>query len=164
MVDLACAEPAFLDLTFPGLESIPMPGEERLAQDFLRSPGGGAITAVGAARLGLSSVVVSPLGDDAPGELLRVLLAAEGVRWAGRRVARSPVTVIMPSDGDRAMATFDPGDTASAEEVAAAARARPAGRAGVRGRRRRGRAGAGRGRAARPVGHSRAAGQRARGA
>ena len=63
-VDLACAEPAFLDLTFAGLDAIPRPGEERLARDFLRSPGGGAITAVGAARLGLSSALASPLGDD----------------------------------------------------------------------------------------------------
>jgi sugar/nucleoside kinase (ribokinase family) len=57
-VDIACAEPAFLDLTMAGLEAIPRPGEERLAKDFLRSPGGGAITAVGAARLGLSSSLV----------------------------------------------------------------------------------------------------------
>ena len=49
-VDIACAEPAFLDLTMVGLDAIPGPGEERLATDFLRSPGGGAITAVGAAR------------------------------------------------------------------------------------------------------------------
>ena len=45
MVDLACAEPGFLDLTMVGLDAIPRPGEERLAQDFIRSPGGGAITA-----------------------------------------------------------------------------------------------------------------------
>jgi ribokinase len=118
-VDLACADPAFLDLTFDGLEAIPLPGEERLARDFLRSPGGGAITAVGAARLGLTSAVVSPLGDDPPGMLVREMLADDGVLWAGRRVKRSPVTVIMPSDGDRAMATFDPGESATAGEIAA---------------------------------------------
>jgi len=117
-VDLACAEPAFLDLTMTGLDAIPGPGEERLATDFLRSPGGGAITAVGAARLGLSSTLVSPLGDDAVGILLRSLLADDGVRWSGRLVDRSPVTVIMPSGGDRAMATFDPGEGVTAEELA----------------------------------------------
>jgi sugar/nucleoside kinase (ribokinase family) len=120
-VDVACADPTFLDLTFTGLEAVPRPGEERLARDFLRSPGGGAITAVGAARLGLSSAVVAPLGHDAPGELLRMLLAEEGVLWAGRDVARTPVTVIMPSDGDRAMATYDPGENPTAAEVAAVA-------------------------------------------
>ena len=118
-VDLACAEPAFLDLTLAGLDAIPGPGEERLATDFLRSPGGGAITAVGAARLGLSSALVSPLGDDAVGILLRSLLADDGVRWSGRLVDRSPVTVIMPADGDRAMATFDPGEGVTAAELAA---------------------------------------------
>jgi sugar/nucleoside kinase (ribokinase family) len=118
-VDLACAEPAFLDLTMTGLDAIPGPGEERLATDFLRSPGGGAITAVGAARLGLSSALVSPLGDDAVGILLRSLLADDGVQWSGRLVERSPVTVIMPSHGDRAMATFDPGDGVTAAELAA---------------------------------------------
>src|SRR6478735_6762605 len=118
-VDIACAEPAFLDLTMVGLDAIPRPGEERLAHDFVRSPGGGAITAIGAARLGLSSSLVSPLGDDAVGILLRTLLADEGVRWDGRMVARTPVTVIMPSNGDRAMATFDPGEGVTADELAA---------------------------------------------
>ena len=32
---------------------------------------------------------------------------------------RSPVTVIMPADGDRAMATFDPGEGVTAAELAA---------------------------------------------
>jgi sugar/nucleoside kinase (ribokinase family) len=90
-----------------------------MATDFLRSPGGGAITAVGAARLGLSSSLVSPLGDDAVGILLRTLLADDGVRWDGRLVARTPVTVIMPTNGDRAMATFDPGEGVTADELAA---------------------------------------------
>jgi sugar/nucleoside kinase (ribokinase family) len=118
-VDLACAEPAFLDLTMVGLEALPGLGEERLATDFLRSPGGGAITAVGAARLGLSSALVSPLGDDAVGILLRSLLADDGVRWSGRLVERTPVTVIMPANGDRAMATFDPGESVTGAELAA---------------------------------------------
>ncbi|HEX6026191.1 MAG TPA: PfkB family carbohydrate kinase [Solirubrobacter sp.] len=119
MIDVACAEPAFLDLTLTGLDKIPAPGEERMAKDFLRSPGGGAITAVGAARLGLSASLVSPLGEDAVGILLRTLLADDGVRWDGRLVARTPVTVIMPTNGDRAMATFDPGEGVTAEELAA---------------------------------------------
>lgn len=119
MVDIACAEPAFLDLTLTGLDAIPQPGEERLASDFLRSPGGGAITAVGAARLGLTSSLASPLGGDSVGLLLRSMLADEGVRWDGRLVQRTPVTVIMPTNGDRAMATFDPGEGVTAEELAA---------------------------------------------
>ena len=85
-VDIACAEPAFLDLTMAGLDALPGPGEERLATDFLRSPGGGAITAVGAARLGLSCALVSPLGDDAVGH--PAALAARRRRRALERAAR----------------------------------------------------------------------------
>jgi sugar/nucleoside kinase (ribokinase family) len=118
-VDLACAEPAFLDLTFAGLEGVPRPGEERLATDLLRSPGGGAITAVGAARLGLSSALLSPIGTDPVGELLLAMLGADHVRFAGRRVERTPLTVVMPAEGDRAMATFDPGEEVTAAELAA---------------------------------------------
>ena len=120
-IDIACGELAFVDLTFPGLESLPAAGEERHAGDFLRSAGGGAITAIGAARLGLSSALASPIGADAEGDFLRATLAAEGVRWAGRTVARTAVTAVLPADGDRAMATFDPGEQLTAAELAAVA-------------------------------------------
>jgi sugar/nucleoside kinase (ribokinase family) len=120
-IDIACGELAFVDLTFPGLESLPAAGEERHAGDFLRSPGGGAITAIGAARLGLSSALVSPIGADAEGDFLRDALAAEGVRWAGRQVPRTAVTAVLPADGDRAMATFDPGEQVTPGELAAVA-------------------------------------------
>lgn len=118
-VDVACAELAFLDLTFEGLEALPGAGEERRSRELHRSPGGGAITAIGAARLGLSAAVVSPLGDDADGDLVRDVLAAEGVLWAGRRVARTAVTAVLPSAGERAMATFDHGEEVTAGELAA---------------------------------------------
>ena len=78
-VDLACGELAFVDLTFAGLDALPGRGEERHARDLLRSPGGGAITAIGAARLGLGVALASPLGEDAEGDFLRARLAAEGV-------------------------------------------------------------------------------------
>ena len=120
-VDLACGELGFVDLTFPGLDALPAAGEERYAADFLRSPGGGAITAIGAARLGLSTALVSPIGADADGDFLRAALAAEGVRWAGRKVARTAVTAVLPADGDRAMATFNPGEELTAGELAAVA-------------------------------------------
>jgi sugar/nucleoside kinase (ribokinase family) len=118
-VDIACGELAFVDLTFAGLEALPAAGEERHARDFLRSAGGGAITAIGAARLGLRSVLASPIGDDPEGDFLRAALAAEGVQWAGRRVPRTAVTAVLPSGGDRAMATFDPGEQLTAGELAA---------------------------------------------
>jgi ribokinase len=117
-VDLVCADPAFLDLTFVGLEALPGPGEERHADDLLRSPGGAATVAIGAARLGLTVALASPLGADAEGELVRAALADEGVRLPPRTVARTPVTVVLPHDGERAMATFDPDERATGADVA----------------------------------------------
>jgi ribokinase len=120
VTDLVVATPVFLDLTFVGMESLPSLGEERFAAELLRSPGGGAITAVGAARLGLSTAIAAPLGDDVAGELVRAALAKDGVEVIGTRVApRTPTTVVMPFGNDRAMVTVDPGVRASAADVAA---------------------------------------------
>jgi sugar/nucleoside kinase (ribokinase family) len=118
-VDLVCADPAFVDLTFVGLDALPAPGEERHARDLLRSPGGAATVAIGAARLGLSVALASPLGDDADGRFVRDALAAEGVACAPRTVARTPVTAVLPHDGERAMVTFDPDERATREDVEA---------------------------------------------
>jgi ribokinase len=120
MTDLVVATPVFLDLTFVGLESMPTLGEERFAGELLRSPGGGAITAVGATRLGLSTAVAAPLGDDVAGDLVRGLLTEEGVEMVATRTApRTPTTVVLPFLGDRAMVTVDPGVRASGADVAA---------------------------------------------
>jgi sugar/nucleoside kinase (ribokinase family) len=117
--DLIVATPAFLDLTFVGLEALPALGEERFAGDLVRSPGGGAITAVGAARLGLSTSLVAPLGDDPPGEYVRTELEQEGVRVSEPRTSKTPQTLVMPCGEDRAMVTVDPGPRAGAADVAA---------------------------------------------
>jgi ribokinase len=122
MTDLVVATPVFLDLTFVGLEALPELGQERFAAELLRSPGGGAITAVGAARLGLRAAVAAPLGDDVGGDIVRDMLAEEGVEWiASRPAPRTPTTIIMPFGGDRAMVTIDPGARALASDIAAAA-------------------------------------------
>jgi sugar/nucleoside kinase (ribokinase family) len=120
-VDLALGETAFADLTFTGLEALPQPGQERFAAQLLRSPGGAAITAIGAARLGLACALVSPLGADPEGDLVRAALAAEGIAWTGRTVERTAVTVVLPWDGDRAMATVQAGEFVTAEELEAVA-------------------------------------------
>ena len=119
MTDLVVATPVFLDLTFVGLEAVPVLGEERFAGDLIRTPGGGAITAVAGARLGLSTAVAAPLGDDVAGDMVRAALADEGVEAIATRAApRTPRTVVMPVGGDRAMVTIDPGVRASAADVA----------------------------------------------
>src|SRR4029079_9914151 len=78
-IDLVVAAPTFLDMAFVGLGASPAPGEERFAGGLVRSPGGGGITAVAAARLGLSVGLAAPLGDDDSGRFLVDALAREGV-------------------------------------------------------------------------------------
>jgi ribokinase len=118
-VELAVSTPAFLDLTFVGLEALPDPGEERFAGELVRSPGGGAITAVAASRLGLDTALVAPIGDDLGGEYVRREIEADGVTVAGFRTKRTPETVIMPVGETRTMVTVDPGIRARASDVAA---------------------------------------------
>ncbi len=118
-VELVCGDPAFLDLTFAGLDGLPGPGEERHAEDLLRTPGGGATVAIGAARLGLATALATPLGADAEGDLLRATLRAEGVAFSERTVARTPVTAVLPWGGERAMATFQPEEPLEPGDVTA---------------------------------------------
>src|SRR6201989_1452815 len=120
-VDVVVSVPAFLDMTFVGLEGLPGLGEERFAGDLVRSPGGGAITAIGTARLGLETVLCSPLGNDPAGEMVEAMIGEEGVRVVGPRCPRTPITAVMPIRGDRAMVTYDPGVRARAADVAALA-------------------------------------------
>ncbi len=123
-MDLVVATPVFLDLTFVGLDGLPVLGEELFAADLMQTPGGGAITAIAAARLGLSTAIAAPLGRDEAGDVVRAALAAEGVELVERSAARTPTTVVFPLSGDRAMVTVDPGVRASAADVAATAAAR----------------------------------------
>ncbi len=118
-VDVLVTATAFMDLTFIGLESVPRPGEERFAGDLIRSPGGGAINAIGAARLGLSSALAVPLGEDLDGSFIRAALEAEGIGLATGAGTRTPTTVVMPWGGERAMVTYEPLASTSAAEVAA---------------------------------------------
>ena len=119
VTELVVATPVFLDLTFVGLEALPALGEERFAGELIRTPGGGAITAVAAARLGVSTAVAAPLGDDVAGELVRDALADDGVDVVATRWApRTPTTVVLPFGSDRAMVTVDPGVRAFADDVA----------------------------------------------
>jgi ribokinase len=117
-VELAVTTPAFLDLTFVGLEALPGPGEERYAGDLVRSPGGGAITAVAAARLGLRTALLAPLGNDLAGDFVRRELEAEGVEVAGFQTDRTPQTVVMPIGAQQSMVTVDTGARARAADVA----------------------------------------------
>jgi sugar/nucleoside kinase (ribokinase family) len=125
-VDVVCADPVFLDLTFAGLTHLPPPGSEYFARELHESPGGAATTAIGLARLGLRVAVTAPLGHDLAGQSLRDLLEAEGIACVGPESARTPVTVVLPLNGERAMISFAATPTpASRIEPSAIAELRP---------------------------------------
>ncbi|HZH23541.1 MAG TPA: PfkB family carbohydrate kinase [Solirubrobacteraceae bacterium] len=109
MTDVAVLLTPFLDLTFAGLDELPPLGGERFATDLIRSPGGGAITATGAARLGLDTVLAVPLGEDPSGLFLAKALRADGVRLVAPHDGLTATTVVMPAHCDRALVTYDPG-------------------------------------------------------
>jgi ribokinase len=109
VIDLAVASPAFLDITFIGLSGLPVPGEEHFATDLHHSPGGGAITATGAARLGLDVTLAAPLGDDDTGARIRAALERDGVACVPAHPGATAITVVLPVSGDRAMITYNPG-------------------------------------------------------
>jgi sugar/nucleoside kinase (ribokinase family) len=112
-VSVAVLGPVYCDLVFGGLERLPQLGEERFARRFLATAGGSAISAIAMHRLGHRVALVSEVGDDAHGAIVRRCLADEGIadRWLRvRRDAPTPVTVAMSTEEDRAFVTYlDPG-------------------------------------------------------
>jgi len=98
-VDVAIVGAPFLDLTFEGLERVPSAGEELVARALHVTPGGTAIQAIAAARLGLSVAVISPRPTGALAPVLSSLLEREGVRWVGGEGHATSVTAILPSGG-----------------------------------------------------------------
>lgn len=103
--DLVCVGESFEDLIFAGLQRLPGLGEEMRTTSFVRTFGGGAtITAVAAARLGVSTRIVSGLSDGACSRL-----QAEGVRVTNvrKRDELHAITAALSTPKDRAFVTFD---------------------------------------------------------
>ena len=104
-IDLACVGESFEDLIFAGLERLPRLGEELRTKSFIRTYGGGAtITAVAAARLGVSTRIISGLADGAVARL-----RSEGALVTNLRKRDEPhaITAALSTPKDRAFATFD---------------------------------------------------------
>ena len=117
-VDVACVGDPFLDLIFLGLSALPVPGEERLADRLIISPGGIANVAYALGRLGLEAVVCAPIGHDPAGRLLGELMADAGISWLGRDADATPVSVALPADGERAFVTVSPPPSVDLETLA----------------------------------------------
>jgi sugar/nucleoside kinase (ribokinase family) len=96
---------AFDDFIFYDLPRLPRPGEELKTSRFARVPGGGAITtAVTAARLGISTRVVSGLSDAG-----RAWLKNEGIAFRDLRRPdeRAAITVAISTGRDRSFVTYN---------------------------------------------------------
>ena len=122
--DVAVIGAPFLDLTFAGLPRLPGPSEEVVARELHVGPGGTGMQAIGAARLGLSAALVSPIGDDPAGDVLRTMLSADGVEWIGRRTGSTATTAILSTPDGSAMATaFDETEPTEQDVAAVGAKA-----------------------------------------
>lgn len=96
---------AFEDLIFAGLPRLPHLGEELRVQSLTRHPGGGAVlTAIAAARLGVSVGTISAVSSGSAASLVREGIRLVNVLGAGERAA---VTVALSTDRDRAFVTFE---------------------------------------------------------
>jgi len=108
-VDVLLTGPVFFDLVFTGVGETPRPGTEVYADALSTSPGGVANLAVATARLGLSTMLATTLGDDVYGRWCWEFLAdREGIDLGSSRLVPNwptPVTVSIASGSDRSMIT-----------------------------------------------------------
>ena len=96
---------AFEDLVFVGLERLPNPGEEVKTNTFHATFGGGAvITAVGTARLGIATSILSALSAPAAARLRRERVRVTNLRRAGEPHA---ITAALSTASDRSFVTFN---------------------------------------------------------
>jgi ribokinase len=118
--EVAVVGAPFLDLTFAGLDHLPQVGEEVLGSALHIAPGGTGMQAIGAARLGLSTALVAPLGNSPSAGLLKEMLLHDGVVLVGghERPEGAPVTALLTTSEGVAMASVLEGSEPSAEEVA----------------------------------------------
>jgi sugar/nucleoside kinase (ribokinase family) len=104
-VQLVSIGEAFDDFIFYDLPRLPRPGEELKTSRFARVPGGGAITtAVTAARLGISTRVVSALSDVGRAWLRDERIAFRDLRRPGEQPA---ITVAISTARDRSFVTYN---------------------------------------------------------
>lgn len=102
---LLCAGEAFEDLIFVGLDRIPGPGEEVKTDTFEATVGGGAvITAVAAARLGMTVDLLSALGPAAVTRLRKERVRITNLIRPGEAHA---ITAALSTTDDRAFVTFN---------------------------------------------------------
>jgi sugar/nucleoside kinase (ribokinase family) len=103
--DLLTVGEAFEDLIFIGLPMLPRPGEEVKTSRFVATVGGGAvISAVAAARLGLSCRVVTGVGDTGLARLEHEGVSVANLRRPGEAHA---ISAALSTATNRSFVTFN---------------------------------------------------------
>lgn len=98
--------PTFLDVVMAGLPGAPQLGKEMWVDNSQVSAGGAANQAVALARLGIHTELVTTLGTDRAGRIVREILSEQGVRTTySEDVDQQSLTVSLAWGGDRAMVT-----------------------------------------------------------
>ncbi|TCC44488.1 carbohydrate kinase family protein [Kribbella capetownensis] len=118
-LDVVVSGLVFQDLVL-GLPTPPRPGTEVWATDSQESPGGIANFAVALARLGLHTGLAAAFGADPDGDSVWDRLTEEGIDLTlSRKLAgwRTPLTVALAYDNDRALVTRGTPPLLSADEL-----------------------------------------------
>lgn len=93
----------YIDVTILA-DAMPSGDDKAVARDYAISFGGNAVTAgFCAARLGHSVDMLSSLSDDWLGRMFLDMAAKYQISVHGRKVKRSSLSVVLPSDGKRAI-------------------------------------------------------------
>ena len=108
MKRVLCIAGSCCDLIFGGLPKLPALGEEIYGSHFSMQAGGGANTAVQLARCGVPTDFWTLLGDDLPGQIVRETLIKSRLNLVshGQTAARTPVSAVLSTRTDRALASF----------------------------------------------------------
>ncbi|AUS96499.1 hypothetical protein CDQ84_17870 [Clostridium thermosuccinogenes] len=98
-----------VDLIFANLAKFPELGKEVQCKDFMIKPGGAVNTATALAKLGLSSTLVTTVGDDMLGNLLIDQLKKTGLNLSGfiqDTKYRTSVSAVLSVGKERGFATY----------------------------------------------------------
>lgn len=110
--DVVCVGGVMVDVLFAELPGLPQVGEEFYARQYsIDAGGGGSITAVALAVLGLRVSVAATVGDDPFGRFLRERLASHGVDLGCLSITCEKSTAIsmeLTFPSNRATVTCDP--------------------------------------------------------
>ncbi len=112
MKKVLCIAESCCDIIFAGLPQVPALGSEIYCQEFAVKAGGGANTAISLARLGVPITMLTRIGGDTMGRVLRKDLQDAGVRLQGDLclpATKTDVSAVLSTQVDRCFASYGAG-------------------------------------------------------